>query len=587
VTASRRAFGGIILAVSLTSLPGVAAAQFDGGKAIGQFYTLEPPLTTYQTFLGVRVERVAPGYLAAPPPIDPIAVRVPMRLLTGQILELPERGRIYFTAIDAAGALRLIELDLVRRESRTIDPPFGSLVPTWLQMLVPPQSTKIYVQWYGPGFLAETHIYDSESLRSLGRTNQFLPDERAAGFVGRDWYAWTLDPIGRPLLLDTQRDQVAAAFDHRRWFDQVNAVVADAWGDVLLYRIDVGHDRYQLVDVRSGEIGPPLDLEGYGLVQPRLVLDGRMLVLIDIERRPLRRATRFAETAVALGGGAVYSLRDGSHAADFHLVVPFDLPATSIGTTDDPAIPGRLWVHGPRDDQRFDFDLPSCRRPADGGDRVQASLHARWSPDAPQVYSYAAQVSETDDAAVGALAVEVDGHVDRSAAPEGWGMDLLDQGDWLRWSNALGPIEENIAPGSIKQGFVISADEGTRPGIVEYRIQAALGLPRRCESDGRFLQNSHAGWTIGPDKLETIDPKARAERLERLVTQACEIGWVGAGSCPELTRIAGAIVDSRSQRPSNLDSFLQALTTARTSREATAVLSDAAAAVREIVDPLP
>ncbi|NIR44581.1 MAG: hypothetical protein GWN99_09830, partial [Gemmatimonadetes bacterium] len=162
------------------------------------------------------------------------------------------------------------------------------------------------------------------------------------------------------VLIDAQRDRVEAVFDHQRWLGQVRAVVVDAWRDVLLYRIDVGHDRYQLIDVRSGEIGPPLDLEGYGRVQPRLAHAGRVLVTLDIERLPLRTGGRLAETAVAQGTGELYDLRDGTDRGEFRIVVPPDLPAAAVGTTEDPAIPGRLWIHGPIDDERIDLDLASC-----------------------------------------------------------------------------------------------------------------------------------------------------------------------------------------------------------------------------------
>ncbi len=589
MSAARARLGGVAWMLALLAvLPNAGRAQFGTDQAIGQYYKIEPPLRVDRSYYGVRVERVAPGSLAMPPPLDVIPVAVPIRALTGQITELPERGRVYFTAIDAGGALRLIEVDLIRRESRTIDPPIGSPSPYAAQVLVPPGSSKIYVQWIGPGYLAETNIYDGETLRWLGRTGQFLPDERAAGFVARSPYAWTVDPGGRPVLVDTQRDMVAATFDYQRWFDQVQAVVSDAWGDVLLYRIDVGHDRYQLVDVRSGEIGPPLDLEGYGMVQPRLALNGRMLVLIDIERRPLRNVTRYAETAVALGGGVIFDLRDREQAAEFRIVVPFDFPASSLGTSDDPAVPGRLWIHGPTDDDRFDFELPGCRRGSRGGDGVDATLFGRWGgAEDPYVYRYGISVAEGSEAAAGGMAIEAGRSTDRSGAPQGWGMDVIKREAWLRWTNSLGPADDDVAPGTVKRGFIISADPETRPGIVEYRIQAALGLPRGCESDDRFLDNSLSGWTIAPERVDTIDPRKLAERLERLVERACEIGWIESNDCRRLDSLAEALVDSTSERVANLQLFLAAINDAGMTGAASAVLRDAVQSIHEILDPLP
>ena len=71
------------------------------------------------------------------------------------------------------------------------------------------------------------------------------------------------------------------------------------------------------------------------------------------------------------------------------------------------------------------------------------------------------------------------------------------------------------------------------------------------------------------------------------MTQACQIGWVDAGACPDLTSVAKTVVDSRSERRANLEVFLDGLDQVRMTREASAVLRDAAAAIQEIVDPLP
>lgn len=562
-----------------------ASAQFDD-RTVGQYYRIELPRPTQRnSSFGVRVERLAPGSLAMPAPLDVISVPVPIRALNGRITELPRRGRIYFTVYDAAGAARLLELDLIHRESRLIGEPPGSPPAYDVELLVSSRPAKIYVRWIGPGQPQETQVYDGETLRWLEWTAEFEPNERAAGFEAREPFLWTLDPFGNPVLVDAQRDRVEARFDHRRWLGDIHAAVADAWRDVLLYRIDAGHDRYQLIDVRSGEIGPPLDLEGYGQVQPRLAFAGRVLVNLDIERRPLRSARRLARTAIALGTGQLYDLRDGTSFGGFRVVVPPDLPVASLGTTDDPALPGRLWVHTPIDDERIDLDLPDCRRGVDGGDEVAARLDVAWGRDDPGFYRYRLRTAEASRSAIGALAIRAGRATDQSGAPEGWGMDLIDRERWLRWTNALGPAEENIAPGEELDGFVIAAERDTRPGIVEYRVQAALGLSRGCESDRRFLENSWPGYTIAPESVDPDDAGELAERLGRLVERACEIDWIDAASCPELGRLAESLADRPPAWGPELSSFREALAAARTRREAEIVLADAERSIREAVDP--
>jgi hypothetical protein len=105
-----------------------------------------------------------------------------------------------------------------------------------------------------------TDIYDGETLTWLGATPEFLPDERAAGFVPREGFLWTLDETGRAILIDTGSDRPLAAYDPQRWFGPRLSAVADAWRDLLLVRVDAGHDRFQVVDVVSGELGPPIDM---------------------------------------------------------------------------------------------------------------------------------------------------------------------------------------------------------------------------------------------------------------------------------------------------------------------------------------
>jgi hypothetical protein len=135
--------------------------------------------------------------------------------------------------------------------------------------------------------------------------------------------------------------------------------------------------------------------------------------------------------------------------------------------------------------------------------------------------------------------------------------------------------------------FVVAAREETRPGIVEYRIQAATGLPRGCESDDRFLKNGVSGYTLGPERVETIDPRKLAQRLEKLVDRACDIGWVGSEDCPSLESAAEAVESARTERTDALDRFLEALLIANLRDEARVVLSDAAAAIREVLEPSP
>ncbi|NIR43586.1 MAG: hypothetical protein GWN99_06765, partial [Gemmatimonadetes bacterium] len=103
----RRSLAPIFPALTLICLSATAApAQFEAERAIGKFYSIELPRFAQRSSFGVRVERLAPGSLAMPAPLDVIPVAVPVAALTGQISELPERGRIYFTVYDAAGSVR-------------------------------------------------------------------------------------------------------------------------------------------------------------------------------------------------------------------------------------------------------------------------------------------------------------------------------------------------------------------------------------------------------------------------------------------------------------------------------------------------
>jgi len=560
-------------------------AQTPSRDAVGQFYRLAPPLAAQSYFSAVQIERVSPLSMAMPAPVAPMPVHVTLAALTGQILELPERQRIYFTAANSGGTLSLFEIDLLTRESRPVLPQ-PDVGPAYAaDMLAAPDGSRLYVQWFAPGYPPRTDIYDGYTLQWLGRTGEFRPDERAAGFDHRPPYMWTLDPANRTVLVDTNRDRVVHVYDHQRWFGPVHGVVADAWRDLLLVRLEVGHDRYQLVDVVSGEIGPPLDLEGYRTAQPRLAVGGRALVLIDMERRPYDAGRRWSETAIAVGSGVIYDLRGGHKLDEFRLVVPFELPVSALGTNTDLSIPGRLWVHVPGDDQRFDLGWPACNWKSPPGDDLSARIEVHWSAaEQPLRYHYAVRVAAASDAAVGAIAVRLGSETERTGAPDGWGVDLIKRDRWVRWTNGLGPPDQDIAPGMARGGFVVAAKPDTRPGIAEYRIQSAIGLARGCESEDRFLDNSRKGYTIAPETVETAVPRKLAGRLERLVKKACDIGWVGDESCRALRSAAGAVESADTGRALAVDDFLQTLATSvLNDSSATIVLSDAALAV---ADPL-
>ncbi len=569
---------------ALALLPAEASGQFFDDATTGQFYRVEAAMTVGRTFAEVRIERVAPHAIAPPAPLAPLRLPVPLGALTGQIIELPERQRLYVAGLDARGTARLMEIDLLGRQIREVAPRAGAGPAYAVRMLAAPDAAKLYVAWYASAVTPATDIYDGNSLVWLGDTVEFAPDERAAGFEHQPPYLWTLDGAGRPLLLDTDRDRVVRSFDYRRWLGPHYGVVADAWRDLLLVRLDLGHDRYQVVDVVSGEIGPPLDLEGIRQAQPRLALAGRLLVLIDMERRPPRRA-RWSETAIALGGGAIYDLRAGGRVDEFQLIVPPNLPAFAVGTHADPTAPGRLWIYVPGDDQRLDFDLPACDFRAPRGDAVRAELVGRWGGAGdPTLYRYRLAVAASSPAAVGALAIRAGRESERTSKPEGWGVDLIDRDRWVRWTNGLGPAADDVAPDSIRGGFVIAADSETRPGIAEYRVQAAIGLPRGCESDDRFLDNSIAGYTIAPERVDTDDPRKLARRLAEIVEQACEIGWAGEGDCPRLIAAAEALESSKADRHAAAQLFRDALAGADLNDSAAAVLSDAAAAVEAALE---
>ena len=129
-------------------------------------------------------------------------------------------------------------------------------MPSAVALLAPAHSNKLYIQWWGPGALMETDVYDGETLTWLGTTLDFRPDERALGFEHHSPYAWTIGPGDRLALIDTRSDRLVRYLDTERWLGGLQGVVADTWGDLILFRIAAGGDRYQVVDVVSGEAGP-------------------------------------------------------------------------------------------------------------------------------------------------------------------------------------------------------------------------------------------------------------------------------------------------------------------------------------------
>ncbi len=267
---------------------------------------------------------------------------------------------------------------------------------------------------------------------------------------------------------------------------------------------------------------------------------------------------------------------------DFYLITPPELPAWAVGTLGEPTAPGRLHIYVPGDDERLDLEVPACDRRAPDGEGVAAQLHVRW--DSTGIYQYRLAVAASSPAA-GALAIRAGRESERTSKPDGWGVDLIDRDRWVRWTNGLGPATDDVSPGDERGGFVIAARAQTRPGIVEYRVQAALGLPRGCESERRFLDNGARGHTIGPERVTTDDPRKLARRLAELVERACELGWVSANDCPGLESAAAALESGEGDRAAALGRFRTALSDARTNGPATTLLDDAATAVENALAP--
>lgn len=576
---TRTAILGSLLQALVCFAPPPLEAQFGVREALGDLYRVSAPPTAARTFDRVEIERVAPHALTMPAPFEPLPLGTSLQALTGLVREVSERQRIFFTGIDARGVVRLFEIDLISRQLREVEPGFGA-APLAVEFLVTRQASKLYVRWYRAAGTRQTDIYDGATLNWLDRTFEFGPDARAAGFQHVEPYLWTLDEAGRPLLIDTNSDRVVRRFDAERWFGPVRSVTEDAWRDLLLMRTDVGHDRFQVVDVVSGEVGPALDLVGYAQAEARLELGGRVLVLLEFERRARWRGRHYP-IAIATGAGSLYDLSTGVRTGDFRLIVPFELPVPALGTSTDPTVPGRLWVHAPNDDQRFDFDLAACDRSAPQGDDLQAELDVYRDPDEPRAYHYRLRVLEDAQSQAGALAIQAARATDRSGKPDGWGVDLIARDRWIRWTNALGPAKENVAPGASLDGFVLYAEADTRPGIAEYRTQAAIGLPRGCESDDRFLRNSLRGFTVAPERIDGRRPAELARRLSDLVDRACEIGWADEAACELLRDAAHGIGDEGADLEAVVDHFLAIVGDTDLVAAGEIVLTDAARAVAE------
>ncbi len=194
-------------------------------------------------------------------------------------------------------------------------------------------------------------------------------------------------------------------------------------------------------------------------------------------------------------------------------------------------------------------------------------------------------VADSSEQSVGALAINAGRETDLTGKPDGWGVDLIKGDRWVRWTNGLGPAAEDVQPGTVRGSFVISANQGTRPGIGEFRVQAAMRLPRGCQSDDRFLENSLRGYTVTPELVESAVPTRLAERLERLVDQVCDFGWIAAPDCTPL-RDSAATVSAQKDRASAVQQFLAALAASTVTNDgANMVLTDAAMAV--LAAPVP
>lgn len=566
-----------LLATALLGVGGLRAQTAFGPAAVGSYYTVEPADPAEPLIQELRVERTAPPVLAVPGPVSPIAIRAGLRTLTGQILELPDLQRLYVVGLDAGGRARLIELDLTAQQSREVPPPPGAAPALAVRALVAPDGSKLYVQWLTGIPRPETDIYDGNFLSWLGSTRDFPVADRAARFESRAPYLWTFDYDGSLLQIDTGRDRVVRAFDPRTLGNGA-AEVPDAWRDFALVRLDAGHDRYRVVDVGSGEVGPPLDLDGYRHAIGRLALAARFMALAEVERAGIDRYLG-RELYTATGSGTIYDLRGAGPVTDFHLVLAVNLPERGLAVESDPSVAGRLWIYGPGDRQHFDLGVPACDGKPPTGKGVRPEVRVTWRPDDPHRYAYALALSPGDTTSAWALALQIGEAADSALPPTGWGVDRLDKG-WIRWTNGLGPADQNVAPGDSLAGFQVRARDRARPGFVNYRVQAATGLPRGCESDESFVKNSAAGRAIGPERIPS-DARGRAKRLVEMVDAACELGRAPASACATLRDAAQSVATAR-DRAAPLDRMETALKGAVIPDSVVArILADATASVRE------
>lgn len=534
----------LVLAIGV-AVPCLLAIAAGGGPSvqtrtgtIGRYYRFGAPDAFERTITAVRVERFAPHTLAGPAPIAPVPLPVRLQAFTEPVIELPEAGRAFVAATDTRGVARFLEIDLVRRQAREVEPSrFAGPGPA-LRALVAPDGSKVYVQWLGPRIDPPTDIYDGALLRWLDRTVEFRADLRALEYEHRRPWLWTFDPQDRLVLVDTRTDRIVRRIDPALQIGDERAVVVDAWRDLLLVRQAGTPARFRVLDSVSGEIGPPLEVAEEGPGIGRLTGNGRFLAWLRVDRRIPRRFSGPPLHTVT-GDGALYDLRAQEAAAGFHLALPPGVPARALGTEPDPLVPGRLRVYGPGDRQDFDLGVPRCDDAGADGEPIRASVSmVREREGSGTRYAYRLSVSPESPSGAGAFAVQVGGAA-RGRRATGWGLDRLEEGSWVRWLNGLGPDTEDVPPGGSAH-FHLEAEPGTYPGTVRYRVRPAPLPPRGCEREDRFLERGLAGWTIGPERL----PEAAARRIERLadlVERACRLNWIEPEHCDPLTAAAEAI----------------------------------------------
>lgn len=579
---TRYAFRGLPALLAACAVSGVVgslgAQPGSTTRALGTFYRLEEPDPFVRSLAAVRIERFAPPALAPPGPIEPIGLPRALRSLTDLVLELPDRQVLFFAGVDGRGFTRLVEIDLIRREAREVVPSQYAGAPYAVRARIAPDGSKLYVQWLGPGGLEpHTDIYDGALLSWIGRTAEFQADLRALEFEHRPPYLWTFDYRDRLVLVDTDRDRVVRTVDPRAPLGSVQGEVVDAWRDLLLVRESI--DRYRVVDVGSGEVGPTRAVTAGPRDLARLVGGGRFLIHLEVDRRVTRHYPG-RPTATVTGNGSIHDIRSGDPVGEFHLALAPDVPHWALGTEPDPTTGSRLWVYGPGDRQRFELKVPPCDGRAPPRAEVRPVVDASWNAERSR-YRYSLTLDGSDRG--WAFALEAGLAVQSARRPDGWGTDRIDGDRWIRWTNGLGPPDENIGPAP--KVFVVEAKPETRPGLVEARVQAEIGLARGCERGDRFLENSTRAWTIGPERVPR-EADELAGRLQTLTGQVCDLDWLDGTVCTALRDAADAarraLNDGRAaEAMATLEAFQSALEGAGGPTSVIRLLEDAAAAVTE------